>query len=248
MPSIGPAPVRDRDWIIQAYYRAVSRAREDRLDPGWHHPSAMFSPCVRQLQWRFIGMPVDNPVGPKVQMAGEMGTALHKLAEGVKKEEHVFGTELSLEEPSIPIRGHTDAAVLDYDDTPAIVDWKSCNQFPGKIADSYRLQASWYAYMAQVPRIIVVYIQRGSGDMRRYELDWDQLHEFWELSREQAALVTAMTKREELAPRTPRSRAQDCNGCPFLNTCERTELGLDEGWRFLAHRVAEDLEKRGWSA
>lgn len=238
MPS---EPSRNEDWIIRAYYDAALRRREERTDPGWHHPSSAAAACMRQLQGRFIGMTTDNPVDAQMVIMAEIGNQLHAIGEDVVHHDHVHTTEMNLEEPSIPIRGRTDVLVNDWDDTPAIVDWKGCGQFPSTPKDEHRLQGAWYAYMAQVSRVVLVYIHRGFADARRFTLEWPELNALWEASAEQLAMVTGFTVNGELAPRTPRSRAQDCIGCPFLHACDSLEWGKEDKWRLPLERTARML-------
>ena len=219
-------PRKKQDWLIDVFYAAAKRrgAARDRVDPGWHHPSGMATPCLRQLQGKFIGMPIDNPVDEPVSIMGEIGNKLHEIGEDTIADERVKSVELALEEPSIPIRGHTDALVVDYDGVPAIVDWKGTISHPQGAKDGHKLQIAWYAYMAQVSRVIVAYIARGNASMSLQRMDWHEMHDVWDLSRRQAEIVTEGTLAGKIMPRTPVSRSQDCQKCPFLQSCDRLEL------------------------
>lgn len=234
---------RRYDWLMLAAERGIAAMDESRVDPGWHHPSALAHPCLREKQFRFIGQHETNPKPPFVRFAGMMGTALHNILQDAlvaSGAEDVHGIEVPRADPQLRVRGRGDVEVVDYDGIDTIVDFKGAgDNLPSEPWPDHLVQIAWYMYLYGVAKAVLQYVKRGDLRQRvRYDVHWREVRGLWEASRDALVEVTQATAEERLLPRTPIRSL--CGGCEFLAACPtQTEEG--EEWLRLTRATNELL-------
>lgn len=212
---------------------------DERIDPGWHHPSGFYSPCLRRRHFSFLGMPRSDPESPNLIMLGHIGTFVHELIQDMVRDDprvsNIESDGLKLEDPVTRVRGTDDLVVADYDGVRAVMDLKTTASNPRQPKDHHILQGAWYLYLTGAKRFILQYIARSSGAKRRFTLSWGELEVPWRRSVAQIIGLNGMTSKGQLAPKTPRDG--ECGSCVFLTNCLAVDRGENDLWQSLIENV-----------
>ena len=219
--------------------KLIEREGVGRVDPGWHHPSNLYSPCLRYRHFSFIGMERSDPASPNLIMLGHIGTFVHELVQDLVKDDprvsNIEGEDLILEDPATRVRGTNDLIVADFDGERAVMDLKTTATNPKQPKDHHILQGAWYLYLTGAKRFILQYIARGSGAKRRFTIPWKNLEAPWRRSVDQIVGLNVMTSKSQLAPKTPRDG--ECGTCVFLTNCLAVDRGENDLWQSLIENV-----------
>jgi hypothetical protein len=236
--------VQPRDWFGAELRARVVADNEDRIDPGWYHPSDLGNACQRFQQFRFVGVIPEGDAAFEMAFSAKVGTFIHEEAQRLMaSHERVLRVESPVKaDYQLRVRGSLDFEVIDFDDIKSVLDMKTADVLPTSPKPEHVIQLIWYEYLDGLTRGILYYIRRASGKDVRFDFEWREYIKIFEASKSIVEDTTEKTFSLNLAPRTPLTRRWCTTRCPFLRICDAAEKG-DPEWQTYAEQTIKLVQE-----
>ena len=232
--------INPQDWFQALIYKEFVRSTEQRIDPGWHHPSSLAHPCDRYKQFKFIGAPEEGSRSYLLAFTSTVGTFIHATIQSlVENHPAVIAIEEKCFDEEARVRGQLDLRVKDPDSVENIIDIKTVNILPKQARPKDIIQVLWYMKINKVIRGTIIYITRGSGAMSRFSFEWKGWSKIWDQSSLTVHKITVDTLNNRLSERTPPDRKFCEQQCSYVRLCDTVQSGKLENWLPLVENTKE---------
>lgn len=208
--------------------------RENRIDPGWFHPSSLGNPCDAYLAFQFLGTQGRPDISPRLQRVFDFG---HQRDRDWKRYIGAAGVSMFEEDPpfderptcgrcgqqfmalrhicipELRIRGELDDWAVAPDGSLSIVEIKTKNDrlySQARSPDaSHRVQVLPYMFAKQTWRTQIIYEDKNDQQAQEFTILWDQ--ELWDATVARLQRILAQLSGGDSPTRTPGPYESDCD-------------------------------------
>ena len=223
----GEQPTKYTDFSVKALVdmHLLAKQGEERESGGWVHPSSM-AYCLRALFYSHCNVPAVNRREPSTLKLMACGSALHTvfqdwIAEAIIARGEEFEAEVPIRFEPYRVSGRIDGLFSAYD---WLLEIKTVGTagFPRLTSPrkSDKIQAHVYMFILDIPRIIMYYINRDTGEDKEHKLFFDR--DFWnaEVSAKFLGIIEAVDNDK---PPPRQTSSYHCRECNFYDACMRDE-------------------------